>query len=88
LTEQSETEARTREVQLLINVVEPDPEYQPFILTDEASLLDAVGHDEVEIQRRLDYYFGARLPISLGLPLWKFVDSVKGLRPGWPDEDG
>ena len=49
----SETEARRREVQLLINVAEPDPEYQPFILTDEASLLDAVATDSAEITRRL-----------------------------------
>jgi hypothetical protein len=35
-----ETEARKREVQLLINISEPDPQYQPLILTDEASILD------------------------------------------------
>jgi len=39
----SETQRRAREIQLLLNVVEPDPEYQPFLLTDEASLFDAVA---------------------------------------------
>jgi hypothetical protein len=29
-----------------INIAEPDPEYQPFILTDEASLFDAVATGE------------------------------------------
>jgi len=42
----TEIQRRAREVQFLLNVVEPDPEYQPFVLTDEASLFDAVGHDE------------------------------------------
>jgi hypothetical protein len=57
-----ETEARRREVQLIINVVEPDPEYQPFILTDEATLLDAVATEPREVTSRLNAYFGADLP--------------------------
>jgi hypothetical protein len=81
-----ETEARKREVQLLINVVEPDPEYQPFILSDEASLLDAVLTEPREISIRLKAYFGADLGLDLGTPVWRLVDRIKRLRPGWPDE--
>jgi hypothetical protein len=34
-----ETESRRREVQLLINVAEPDPAYQPFIACSSAVTL-------------------------------------------------
>jgi len=82
----TETLARGREVQLLINIAEPDPEFQPFALTDEASLLDAVCTPPTEIARRLDAYFRGNLELNLALPLWRLVDAVKRLRPGWPDD--
>jgi hypothetical protein len=81
-----ETERRSREIQLLINVVEPDPEYQPILITDEATFFDAIGVDSDVIKRRLDFYFGRKLGISLHLPLWKFVDQAKDFMPGWPDD--
>ena len=81
----TETVARGREVQLIINIAEPDPEFQPFVLTDEASLLDAVPTPAIEIARRLDAYFRADLDLNLALPLWRLVDVIKRLRPGWPD---
>jgi hypothetical protein len=85
LAAQKEIDKRKREIQLLLNVVEPDPELQPFLLTDEATFFDAVGDPEQEIRRRLDFYFGQRLPLSLKLPLWQFADEVKRLVVGWPD---
>jgi hypothetical protein len=87
LASQDETERRQREVQLLINVAEPDPEYQAFLLTDEASLLDAVPGTPELIQRRLDFYFGGPLDIPLRTPLWKYVDEVKARRTGWPSDE-
>ena len=81
-----ETERRRREVDALIAVVEPDPEYQGPLVTDEASLLDAVGASAQEIQDRLDAHFGGRLPIPLSTPLWRFVDALKSLRPTWPGQ--
>jgi hypothetical protein len=48
IADDTETRARAREVQALLNIVEPDPEYQPFILTDEASLFGAVAAWEDE----------------------------------------
>ncbi|HEY1308033.1 MAG TPA: hypothetical protein VGF24_30985 [Vicinamibacterales bacterium] len=83
-----ETESRKREVQLLINIVEPDPEYQPFILTDEASLLDAVATAPDAMLRRLVAYFGTELDLDLRLPVWRLVDRIKQLCPEWPDDSG
>ncbi len=82
----SETVERGREVQLIINIAEPDPEFQPGVLTDEASLLDAVPTSPIEIARRLDAYFRADLGLDLALPLWRLVDAIRRLRPGWPDD--
>jgi len=81
-----ETDRRRREIYALIAIAEPDPEYQGPLVTDEASLLDAVGASPDEIQGRLDAHFGERLPIPLRTPLWEFVDTLKALRPGWPSE--
>ena len=86
LADSSQTEARRREVQLLINIAEPDPEYQPFVLTDEASLLDAVASGPEEITRRLCAYFGADLKLDLRTPVWRLVETIKHLIPGWPDD--
>lgn len=81
-----ETEARKREIQLLINIAEPDPQYQPFILTDEASLLDAVSIEPTVIARRLDTYFDMEMRLDLSLPMWRLVDRIKQLLPQWPDD--
>jgi hypothetical protein len=86
LAPQVEIGRRPREIQLLINIAEPDPEYQPGLLTDEASLLDAVGTAPDDIQRRLDAYFGVPLGISLRTPIWQYVDAIKRHFPGWPDD--
>ena len=75
-------------MQLLINIAEPDPEYQPFIITDEASLLDAVATDKAELESRFAAYFGASLGLDLRAPIWRVVDAIKRLRPGWPDDPG
>jgi len=88
LARSTETDARHREVQLLVNIAEPDPDYQPVILTDEASLLDAVPTRREEIVRRLGAYFRADLELDLRLPLWQLVDVIKRLRPEWPDDVG
>jgi hypothetical protein len=83
-----ETDARKREVQLLINIAEPDPQYQPFILTDDATLLDAVATEPSAISRRLHSYFEADLNLDLRLPVWRLVDRIKEQLPRWPDDPG
>ena len=86
LAPSTETVARGREVQLLINIAEPDPELQPFALTDAASLLDVVPTSPADMHRRFDAYFKADLELDLALPVWRLVDKIKRLRPGWPND--
>ena len=84
----AETSKRWREVQLLINIAEPDPEFQPSIVTDEASLLDCVGTSPDDITKRLNAYFDDDLGLDLGLPVWRIVDAIRRKRPAWPDNPG
>ena len=58
LADQTQTHARERHIQLIIAMVEPDPEYQYPLVTDEATLLDAVGVDEATMMQRLKEHFG------------------------------
>lgn len=81
-----EVAKRSREVQLLQNVIEPDPEYQALFISDEATFFDICSHSEEELEAVLKDYFKGDLPASLGVPLWQFVDKVKSAYPGWPDE--
>ena len=85
IASQSETQRRSREVQILLNIMEPDPTYQPFLVTDEASPLDVSGADEELICSRLEYYFKRSVPVPLTQPLWRLVDALKEIFPGWPD---
>jgi hypothetical protein len=82
----TQTAARQREVQLLINIAEPDPSYQPVMVSDEASLLDAVITPPEVIARRLTAYFGVDLRLELALPIWRLVDEIRRLTPGWPED--
>ena len=86
IADDTETKARDREVQILLNIVEPDPTYHPWILTDEASLFDAVGTDEDEMLRRLALYFRGDFSFSMSQPVWKLVDEIKSVYPNWPDD--
>jgi hypothetical protein len=38
------------------------------------------------MHRRFDAYFKADLELDLALPVWRLVDKIKRLRPGWPDD--
>jgi hypothetical protein len=84
--ESIETENREREIQLILNVIEPDPEYQATFISDDACFYDISGLDEIEIEERLRFYFKGELPASLRTPVWKFIDIVKQRYPRWPDE--
>lgn len=83
---QTETERRAREVQILVNIIEPDPEYQPFLLTDEATLFEVSAAAPELIQSRFEFYFGRPIPVPLATPLWQLVDALKSVFPGWPDD--
>ena len=85
LAESEEIEKREREVQLIINIVQPDPEYQPVFISDEACFFDISGDSETEIESRLRFYFKGELPASLITPVWQFIEVVKIQYPGWPE---
>jgi hypothetical protein len=80
-----ETKRRSREIQILVNVLEPDPQNQPYFLSDEATVFEVSAESEETIKHRLEFHFGEPLKISLQQPLWKLVDKVKENFPGWPD---
>jgi hypothetical protein len=78
---------RAREMQLLINVIAPDPRNQPYYLADDATLLSVRDQQTHIIHRRLEGYFGSPLLYKLFVnkPIWQLVDELKILYPGWPD---
>jgi hypothetical protein len=76
---------RAREIQLIINLLAPDPVCQPYYLADEAMVFDIYNQSERIILSRLEGYFGKTFNIDIRQPLWSFVDKVKLAYPGWPD---
>jgi len=82
----TQVKKREREIQLLINIQEPDPEYQPFIFTDEATVFEVNLDDEKEILKKYSNYFNEEFTISLHMPLWQVVDAIKNKYQGWPEE--
>lgn len=86
LGETAEVDKRPREIQLLINLVEPDPEYQPSFFSDSATLYDITAQMPEDIEAKLRFYFKGDLPAKLHTPLWQYVDIIKRRYVGWPDE--
>jgi hypothetical protein len=84
----AKSKLRSREIELLVNIIDPDPIYQPSYLADEASLFAVRDQSEATIRQRLEGYFGKPLRFELRptQPLWELVDEIKKLYPGWPDE--
>jgi hypothetical protein len=80
-----ETKKRSREIQLLVNLIEPDPKMQPWFISDEGRVFDICSLEEDEIRRRLGVHFRGPIHSNLEAPLWKFVDLLKAEFPGWPD---
>jgi hypothetical protein len=87
LADDARTRSRRREIQLIINIIEPDPAWQPWLITDEAALGDLLGNDENEMRGRLDFDFGLELAVDLGQPDWRVVDEIKKRLPDWPTDD-
>jgi hypothetical protein len=84
----AEGKRRAREIQLLINVIAPDPRYQPYYIADNATLFDVRDQDAQTVCQRLEGYFGSPLKFGAFLrePLWQLVDRIKVLYPRWPDD--
>jgi hypothetical protein len=75
---------RAREIQLLVNVIMPDPCCQPFYLSDSASVFEIYNHQEDIIRQRLEGYFGKPFHLNIRQPLWSLVDQIKEVYPDWP----
>jgi len=78
--------ARAREIQLIINLLVPDPGFQPYYLADEATVFDIYNQGRRIIQSRLEGYFGKAFKMEIQQPLWSLVDGIKESYPGWPDK--
>ena len=86
LAEESRTLERQREVQIIVNLIEPDPEYQPAFISDAANLYDICLHDESTMRHLLERYFGEPITSDLKLPMWRLVDSFKAQFSNWPHD--
>ncbi|MFA5835227.1 MAG: hypothetical protein WDA22_17240 [Bacteroidota bacterium] len=75
--DQTETLKRKRELDILINVIEPDSQYQPYFVSDKATVYDVFGYSEQELRNSLETHFKMKLDISLDLPIWKLIDVLK-----------
>lgn len=82
----SRTLERQREVQIIVNLIEPDPEFQPSFISDEANIYDICMHDEPTLRYLLERYFGQPMTSKLNLPMWQLVDSIKAQFSNWPDD--
>jgi hypothetical protein len=76
---------RSREVSMLINILEPDPEFQPSIFPNEPSVTEVLGKSEEELSKRLEVYFGKELKLSAAQPLYQLLEQIKKVLPDWPD---
>ena len=77
LESQTESLKRKREIDTLVQIIEREPRYRPWFISDRASLLDIFGDSQQEIKDKLEAYFGNKLEISLDQPIWKLVDELK-----------
>jgi hypothetical protein len=68
---------RKQELNILINVIESDSQYQPYFISDKATVYDVFGHSEQELRNSLETYFKMKLDISFDLPIWKLIDVLK-----------
>jgi len=84
LTPDNKTRLYRREIQLLINIQQPDPEYQPILITDESVVFDLVTEDEKTIRKRFELYFEQPFRYNLKQPMWKLVEDIQRQQPDWP----
>lgn len=83
--DQIQVNERKRELQLILNIIQPDPESQPLVVYDATCFNNVTWQNIEEIEERLRFYFKGDLPSSLAIPIWQFIDEVKLQYPGWPD---
>jgi len=78
------TQLYRREIQLLINIQQPDPEYQPILITDRSIIFDIVTANEKIIRDRFSDYFEQPFSYNLSQPLWKLIEEIRLRQPDWP----
>jgi hypothetical protein len=83
--DKTQVNERQREVQLILNIIQPDPDGQPLFISDSTCFNNATWQNVAEIEARLRFYFKGDLVAPLTTPIWQFIDKVKLRYPGWPD---
>ncbi len=83
LASSTEIESRQADVDALVAIIEPDPEFRPYFLSDEASVFEVTMDSEEEILARLTARIGKGIDFSLHEPLWRIVDHLNATRPDW-----
>lgn len=56
---------KRREIEILVNIITPDPNLQPWYLADEADLFAVSGQSEKIMRPRLEGYFGKPLKFEI-----------------------
>jgi hypothetical protein len=77
---------RERAIWVLVNILIPDPIFQPMYLSDKASVFDVFNQGEKTIRSRLEGYFGKELRFKIRKPLWSLIDEIREIYPGWPND--
>lgn len=77
---------RERAVWVLVNLLVPDPMFQPMYLSDTASVFDVYNQGERTIRSRLEGYFGKHFRFQIRQPLWSLIDEIREIYPGWPND--
>ena len=84
LTSKYKSHLYRREIQLLINILQPDPEFQPLQITDNLRVFDVVTANEKIIRERFENHFEQPFTFELKQPLWKLVEDIRLRMPDWP----
>lgn len=72
-----------REIQLLFNIVQPDPKYQPSTKHISESLTECFNLEENVLQKRLMQYFGDSFDIPINQPLPDLVEQINATYKDW-----
>ena len=84
---ENEIHRRSREINIIINLLQPDPCFQPIILGNDTTVFDVTHETEEDIKKKFELYFGASFNFPLNQPLWTLIDKIKQAFPGWPDDE-
>ncbi|TNC80855.1 MAG: hypothetical protein C9356_12075 [Oleiphilus sp.] len=80
-----ESSQRQREINILVNVIQPDPFLQPAFIADSTTLLDLTQFSVDRVCYLIVNYLREPVHLDLSQPIWQVVDNLKRQFPGWPD---